>query len=132
MLYKFDIKTKERDMVNITKLLIKAIKNENFQNGIAIVYCPHTTAGITINENADKAVVHDLILAEKKFFPKLKNYLHEEGNSDAHLLSSLIGVSETIIINRGKPLLGIWQSIYFCEFDGPRERKVYIKLISFF
>lgn len=128
MLYQFELSTNTFDMVNITSSLNQALKDSNIKNGTAIIYCPHTTAAITINENADPDVVRDLIFAEKYFFPTLKEYRHFEGNSQAHLLSSLIGVSETVIINNGNPILGTWQSIYFCEFDGPRHRKFYIQI----
>lgn len=108
----------------------QAIEKSKVQNGIAIIYCPHTTAGITINENADPDVVRDMIVALDKVFPIEGDYRHFEGNSHAHLKSSYMGAEKTIIINEGKPLLGTWQSVYFCEFDGPRNRKVFIKIMA--
>lgn len=129
MIFEFKLRTNKFDMVDITSNLTNAIKQMNVVNGTALIYCPHTTAAITINENADPDVVRDLIYAEQHFFPNLKEYRHFEGNSQAHLLSSLIGVSETIMISNSRPVLGTWQSIYFCEFDGPRNRKFYIKII---
>lgn len=128
MIFESQLKTAAFDMVNIDQQLYEAVRASGVENGTAIVFCPHTTAAITINENADPDVVRDLILAEKHFFPVLKDYRHFEGNSQAHLLSSLIGVSETVIIANGRPLLGTWQSLYFCEFDGPRNRRFYIKI----
>ena len=128
--YQYQFKTQKWDMINITNYVKRSIIDSGIKDGIAIVYCPHTTAGITINENADPDVVHDLIVAEQHFFPKLPEYQHFEGNSHAHLLSSLVGASETILVNEGSPILGTWQSIYFCEFDGPRNRKVVIEVMD--
>jgi secondary thiamine-phosphate synthase enzyme len=98
-------------------------------DGIAVVYCPHTTAGITINENADPDVVHDLLLGLAKAYPDRPEFTHSEGNSAAHLKASAMGSSATIIIDGGKPVLGTWQGIYFCEFDPPRNRKFYVKVL---
>jgi secondary thiamine-phosphate synthase enzyme len=96
--------------------------------GICVVYCPHTTAAVTIQENADPDVVHDLLLWLNRHIPKdVPGFRHAEGNSDAHLKASLVGPSVTVIIEKGEPVLGTWQGIYFCEFDGPRERNVYIR-----
>ena len=94
------------------------------------MYTPHTTAAITINENADPDVVKDLIFAYQKTFPNDHSFKHFEGNSDAHLKSSLTGVSENLIIHNGTLLLGTWQGVYFCEFDGPRSRSVYLKILG--
>lgn len=96
--------------------------------GIAVVYCPHTTAGITINENADPDVVRDLLFALDKTYPDRSEFRHDEGNSAAHLKASCIGSSVTVIVDNGKLVLGTWQSIYFCEFDPPRSRKFYVKV----
>lgn len=130
-LFQFSIQTKKaEEFVDINSLLYEAIEKSRVENGIAIVYCPHTTAGITINENADPDVVSDIIVTLDKVFPIKGDYRHFEGNSHAHLKSSYMGVEKTIIINEGKPILGTWQSVYFCEFDGPRSRNVFIKIIS--
>lgn len=130
-LFQFVIPTKKsQEFVDITYLIDQALEKSRIQNGIAVVYCPHTTAGITINENADPDVVRDMISALDKVFPIKGDYKHFEGNSHAHLKSSYVGADKTIIVNEGKPLLGTWQSIYFCEFDGPRNRKVFIKVIE--
>lgn len=122
--------TKSDELINITSLLKKSIKESSVKDGIAIVFCPHTTAGITINENADPDVVRDILVNLNKTFPKSGDYLHIEGNSHAHIKASLMGASSNIIIENGSPFLGIWQGLYFCEFDGPRTRKVYIKIIG--
>ncbi|MDR0509143.1 MAG: secondary thiamine-phosphate synthase enzyme YjbQ, partial [Candidatus Methanoplasma sp.] len=108
----------------------EAITKSGAKDGIAVVYCPHTTAGITINENADPDVVHDLLIGLGNVSPHRAEYRHGEGNSAAHLKASVIGSSVTVIIDSGKPVLGTWQGIYFCEFDPPRVRKFYVKVIS--
>jgi len=121
---------KSEEFIDITYLINEAIRKSSVQNGIATIYCPHTTAGITINENGDPDVVRDIIATLDKIFPAEGDYRHFEGNSHAHIKSSYVGVEKTIIINEGKLLLGTWQSVYFCEFDGPRNRKVFIKVIE--
>ncbi|MGI6108848.1 MAG: secondary thiamine-phosphate synthase enzyme YjbQ [Eubacteriaceae bacterium] len=128
MIFEYHLKTQKEEMIPIHKQLAEAIEQSGVNNGTALIYCPHTTAAITINENGDPYVRQDLVTALEKFFPKLTEYRHFEGNSAAHFKSSLFGVSETVIITDGKPLLGTWQSPYFCEFDGPRTRRFYIKI----
>ncbi|MCL2390437.1 MAG: secondary thiamine-phosphate synthase enzyme YjbQ [Endomicrobia bacterium] len=124
------IKTSCREeFINITSLAENAVKQSGVKDGAAVVFCPHTTAAITINENADSDVCADMIQGLKNISPADKTYAHTEGNSDAHIKSSLVGASETIIIENGKLVLGTWQGIYFCEFDGPRDRTVFIKTI---
>lgn len=123
--------TPKQTMIDITSYVKEDIKSSNIKNGIVVVYCPHTTAGITINENADPDVVRDLIYGFEKAYPTSdSNYRHFEGNSHAHLKSSTIGASQTLILNDGKLILGRWQDIYFCEFDGPRDRTFYVKIIE--
>lgn len=117
----------KQEIIDITPQLEKAIEESKIENGLAVIYCPHTTAAITINENYDSDVKRDLIYALSKFVPE-KGYDHSEGNSDGHVKSSLLGVSKTIPINNSKLQLGRWQGILFCEFDGPRQRKVIIKI----
>lgn len=131
-LFKHSIEINPRQaMVNITSYIKEDIKNSNITDGIVVVYCPHTTAGITINENADPDVVHDLIYGFEKIYPSNNsNYKHFEGNSHAHLKSSTIGASQTFILNNGNLLLGRWQNIYFCEFDGPRDRTFFVKILE--
>lgn len=120
-----------QSLVDITPFVKRCITQSQIQDGIAIVYCPHTTAGITINENADPDVKRDLIYGFEKVYPtEDHHYTHFEGNSHAHLKSSTVGASQTLIITNGKPILGTWQSIYFCEFDGPRKRHFYVKVIE--
>jgi len=128
MLFEFSLKTPRENLYDITAQVRDAVSKSGIINGIAVVFCSHTTAGITINENADPDVVHDLLLGLSKAFPDRPEFRHGEGNSTAHLKSSTVGASETVIINDGRILLGTWQSIYFCEFDPPRNRKFYIKI----
>ncbi|WP_295155115.1 secondary thiamine-phosphate synthase enzyme YjbQ [uncultured Brachyspira sp.] len=126
-----NIKTKSRfDIIDITKEVQKCIDEEKVNNGIAVIFVPHTTAAIGINENADPDVVFDMKNAFNKLVPQNDNYRHREGNSQAHLLSSLVSPSLTVIIENSKIVLGTWQDIYFFEFDGARSRKVYLQIIS--
>ena len=129
MLYEFSLSTPRKDFYDITTQVRESVSKSGASDGIAIVYCPHTTAGITINENADPDVVYDLLLGLEKAFPDRPEFRHGEGNSTAHLKASTVGASETIIINSGRLVLGTWQSIYFCEFDPPRNRKFYVKIV---
>jgi secondary thiamine-phosphate synthase enzyme len=122
--------TKPQQFVNITHEVAEEVRNSNVRDGIAVVYVPHTTAGVTINENADPDVVRDIISALDKTYPVHGEYLHSEGNSHAHIKASLMGSSCTVIIRDGRLLLGTWQGIYFCEFDGPRNREFYVKIIK--
>jgi len=118
-------------MFNITSYIKNDIKESRVKNGIVVVYCPHTTAGITINENADPAVCNDMLYGYEKVFPTSdSNYKHYEGNSHSHMKSTAFGASQTLIIQDGEVLLGVWQGVYFCEFDGPRQRKFYVKIIN--
>jgi secondary thiamine-phosphate synthase enzyme len=116
--------------VDITSEIQQVIDEAGIKNGICCLYVPHTTAGITINEGADPSVVSDIQRTLSKLIPNNLNYSHMEGNSDAHIKSTVVGASKTVIIDDGKLLLGTWQSIFFCEFDGPRHRRVLVKLIS--
>lgn len=126
-----NIKTKYRcEFVDITGDVIKAVHKSGISDGILFIYCPHTTAGITINENADPSVLTDINLKVSKFIDHTDpDYRHGEGNSDSHIKSSLFGASETVIIEKGKLVLGRWQGIFFAEFDGPRNREVCLKII---
>jgi len=123
--------SKPQEFIDITDLINEHIRKEKVQNGIAVIFVPHTTAGITINENTDPDVIDDIISALNNVFPVKGSYRHYEGNSHAHIKASLMGSSLTVIIENGRIKLGTWQGIYFCEFDGPRNRKVYIKIMSF-
>lgn len=131
-LYKHSLSiNKAQTMVDITEIVKEDIKDSKVKDGIVVVYCPHTTAGITINENADPDVVRDLVYGFEKAYPTDdKNYRHFEGNSHAHMKSSTMGASQTLIINEGKLILGRWQDVYFCEFDGPRNRNFYVKVMQ--
>ncbi len=116
-------------MVDVTGQVEAAVRDAGIRNGDVIVFCPHTTAAITINENADPAVVHDMLMVFDQVIPRSHpGYRHDEGNSDAHCKSSLVGCSEQVLIKDGSLTLGTWQGIYFCEFDGPRNRKVIVQV----
>lgn len=128
----FDVKTvKECELVDITASVQKKVDDEGFADGVVLVFCPHTTAGITINENADPDVPRDLLMKSSKLIERTDpDFRHAEGNSDAHLKSSLFGASESVIVEGGRLVLGTWQGVFFAEFDGPRMRKVFLKFIS--
>jgi secondary thiamine-phosphate synthase enzyme len=126
----FRVSTRDRnEMVDITQQVGSAVKESGISDGIVTVYCPHTTAAITINENADRSVVHDILLTLNELIPHNRSgYRHVEGNSDSHCKSSLIGCSRDVMIANGSLCLGTWQGIFFCEFDGPRNRKVLVQV----
>ena len=130
MLIEYALSAQREDFYNITQQVREAVSKSGVANGIAVVYCPHTTAGMTINENADPDVIHDLLIGLNKAFPDRSEFRHAEGNSTAHLKASAVGSSVTVIIENGKLLLGTWQSIFFCEFDPPRTRKFYVKVMG--
>jgi secondary thiamine-phosphate synthase enzyme len=125
------VKTQAREeLVDITARIREEIISSGVKEGICIVYVPHTTAGVAINENADPSVKEDILMTMKKIVPDSLPYRHSEGNSPAHVKACLIGSSVNIIIEKGEPSLGTWQGIFFCEFDGPRNRNVYVKILS--
>ena len=126
----FTLRTDREGMYNVTAQVREVIRESGVMSGVAVVYCPHTTAGITINENADPDVQHDLLLGLRKAFPEQAAFRHAEGNSTAHLKSSCVGASQLVLIENGRPLLGTWQGVYFCEFDGPRTRRFQVKVLS--
>ncbi|MDR1704904.1 MAG: secondary thiamine-phosphate synthase enzyme YjbQ [Clostridiales bacterium] len=142
MIYEYSLSAQRKDFYNITPQVREAVAKSGVSDGVAIAFCPHTTAGITINENADPGcmseqdakhptsldVVSDLLLGLDKAFPDRPEFSHAEGNSAAHLKASAMGSSVTIIIDGGKLVLGTWQGIYFTEFDPPRNRKFYVKV----
>ena len=130
MLFEFTVETQKNGFTNITSQVVEAARKTGVINGLCVVYCPHTTAGITINENADSDVLHDLMIGLDAAFPDRPEFRHNEGNSSAHLKSSCVGASETVIVRDGELLLGTWQGIYFCEFDGPRTRRFYVKVLA--
>ncbi|MFW6131016.1 MAG: secondary thiamine-phosphate synthase enzyme YjbQ [Candidatus Aminicenantaceae bacterium] len=126
-----EVKTqKKEEFIDITSRIKKEVENSGIENGMCVVYIPHTTSGVTINESADPSVKEDIVMTMKKLIPDSLPYSHAEGNSPAHIKSSLIGSSVNIIIHKGNLSLGTWQGIFFCEFDGPRNRKVFIKISS--
>ena len=130
MLISYTLKTGKEGFYDITPAVREAIRKSGVRDGLGLVYCPHTTAGLTINENADPDVVRDLLLALDKAFPDRPEFRHAEGNSAAHAKASCLGSSVTVIVENGAPRLGAWQGVYFCEFDGPRERKYQVKVIG--
>ena len=124
----FQVKSHDRsEMIDITKEVGKAVANSSVRDGICTIFIPHTTASVTINENADPDVVKDMMMSLDKLIPWHDGYHHFEGNSAAHIKSSMMGFSQQVIIQRGQLVLGTWQGIYLCEFDGPRHRKVLVK-----
>jgi secondary thiamine-phosphate synthase enzyme len=125
----FSVRTHGRtELVNITRQVEAAVREAGVQDGLCVVFCPHTTAAVTIQENADPDVTADLLMELNKVVPFDDDYAHGEGNSAAHIKSSLVGCSETVIVEGGHLVLGTWQAIYFCEFDGPRQRTVMVKV----
>ncbi len=131
MLVKLSVSTSQHtQMVDITHLVQKAVADSGIREGICTVFIPHTTAAVTINENADPDVVRDFTTEIDKIVPWEDGYRHMEGNSAAHLKASMIGCSQQIIIEEGRLLLGIWQGIWFCEYDGPQRRSVYVQLMG--
>jgi len=117
-------------MIDITPLVQAAVSKSNVKEGLCLVYCPHTTAAVTVNENADPSVQRDIVATLNKLIPANAGYSHAEGNSDAHIKSAIIGNSRTLIVNGGKLLLGTWEGLFFVEGDGPRNRKVFVKVIE--
>jgi len=125
------IRTSERvELIDITSTVQAYVSEKGTLNGIIIIYVPHTTCGITINEHADPDVVRDIKMQLGKLAPENAGYHHYEGNSDSHVKSSLIGASETVIISDGQLILGTWQGIFLCDFDGPRTRNVHLKIMA--
>lgn len=121
---------KRHELKDITAEIEQYLSTNSLTGGLLIIYCPHTTAGITINEGADPAVARDILASLEKLIPYKGDYRHAEGNSDAHIKTSLTGPSVQIIVEEGRPMLGTWQKIFFAEFDGPRSRKIWLKWIE--
>jgi len=127
---RFEVETGSREVfVDITRQVEEEVRKSDIKSGICIVYVPHTTAAVTINENADPTVRQDILMTLRKAVPDSLPYAHSEGNSPAHVKSSLVGASISIPIEDGRLVLGTWQGVFFCEFDGPRRRQVYVKLV---
>jgi secondary thiamine-phosphate synthase enzyme len=128
---RLSLKTNKRiDLIDITASVENVFKKSKVTDGVCIVFCPHTTAGLIINENADPSVRKDIIDALNKLVPENAGYSHSEGNADSHIKSSLFGPSLSLIIEQGQLCLGTWQGVYFCESDGPRSREVWVKIIK--
>jgi len=126
----FTVSTASRfEMIDITEQVLEIVREEGVQDGVCHVFVPHTTAAVTINENADPDVPKDILAILDRMIPLKGGYRHLEGNSAAHVKASLFGASETVFIEAGHLVLGTWQSIFFCEFDGPRTRKVMVKIL---
>lgn len=130
MIKTFSLQTPRTGFIDVTDRVRAAVSESGVMEGLALVYCPHTTAGITVNENADPDVLADLTLALEESYPDRPAYMHIEGNSAAHAKASAIGSGVTLIITGGRPLLGTWQGVYFCEFDGPRSRRLIVKTLE--
>lgn len=128
-MHTFEVRTREREQfVEITDRVQEALAAASIDSGSVVVYVPHTTAGVTINENADPDVVHDMLLTLRRLVPKdAPGYRHGEGNSDSHVKASMMGSSCRVIVEHGRLVLGTWQGIYLCEFDGPRTRNVHVQ-----
>ena len=130
MLREVSVKTTGRtQLIDITGMVSDIVSESGVDEGLCVLWVPHTTAAVTINENADPDVVRDILKETENIVPFEHNYLHREGNSAAHIKSSLFGPQLTLIISRSGIILGTWQSIYFCEFDGPRNRRLFVKIV---
>jgi secondary thiamine-phosphate synthase enzyme len=126
---KFSVKTSARtDFINITREVANAVKDSGIADGVVTVFVPHTTAGVQINENADPDVMRDIKVVMDEVVPWSNNYWHAEGNTAAHVKAAMMGTTTQIIVEDGRLQLGTWQGIYFCEFDGPRQRSVWVKI----
>jgi secondary thiamine-phosphate synthase enzyme len=125
------VKTNKRmELVDITGEIKGMVREKGWQEGLLVLWCPHTTGAVTVNENADPSVIRDILVNTAKLVPESGDYRHAEGNSDAHIKSSLVGPSLTCLVSEGKIQLGTWQGLFFCEFDGPRSRKLWIRFLS--
>jgi len=131
MIQIFQVRTsKKTEFIDITHSVQEAIQKSGVEEGVCFIFVPHTTAAITINENADPSVSQDIVMELNMIVPLEDRYRHREGNSPAHIKASLLGSSETVFVESGRLVLGTWQGIFFCEFDGPRNRKVHVKVIK--
>ncbi len=130
MIHTFQVRSSKKvEFIDVTHSVQDAVQKSGVMEGICVVFVPHTTAAVTINENADPSVIQDMDMAMNRIVPFENRYRHLEGNSPAHIKSSLVGCSATVLVESGKLVLGTWQGIFFCEFDGPRSRKVYVKIM---
>jgi secondary thiamine-phosphate synthase enzyme len=122
--------SKRNEMIDISSKVGSAVAESGIESGIAVVFVPHTTAAVTINENADPSVVRDITATLSELVPANAGYTHAEGNADSHIKAVAVGSSVTIIIDGGRPVLGTWQGVFFCEYDGPRRRKVHVQCVG--
>ncbi len=130
-LKEIQLQTKRRtEVIDITTEVSEILRANGIENGLAVIFVPHTTAGITINENADPSVKRDFLTKMNRMIPEIDGYTHLEGNSDAHIKTILTNPSQTVIVEDGRLMLGTWQGVYFCEYDGPRTRKVWVKILE--
>ncbi len=131
MIVRLDVSTRSQtEARDITSQVQQAVTDSGVQNGVCYVYVSHTTAGVIINENADPSVARDILTTLKELVPRQGDYSHREGNADAHIKASLVGSSQAILVEGGRLVLGTWQGIFFCEFDGPRRRHVLVKVLA--
>jgi len=131
MIQTFQVRTsKKTEFIDMTRSVQEAVQKTGLKDGVCILFIPHTTAAVTINENADPSVVQDIVTELNKIVPFEDRYQHMEGNSPAHIKASLVGCSQVVFIESGKLVLGTWQGIFFCEFDGPRNRSVYVEVLK--
>ena len=131
MIYKISVRTHQRtEFIEISHQIQQVVTESGIKNGVAYIWVPHTTAGITINEHADSDVARDILKELNKVIPFEDNYAHLEGNSAAHIKSSLVGCQTNVLVEDGRLALGTWQGIFFCEFDGPRHRNVWVKILA--
>ncbi len=131
MIHRLEIATSSRaQMVDVTREVQRAVSESGVQEGFCHIYVPHTTAGIAINENADPSVAQDILAVLEKIAPRGGSYRHLEGNADSHIKASIVGSSETVLIEGGKLVLGTWQGLFLCEFDGPRRRRLLVKVVE--
>lgn len=130
MVYELEIKTGRRvEFIDVTPRIQALVEEKGLKDGACMVYIPHTTAGVTINENADPSVIADIEASLERMVPEGAGYGHAEGNAPAHVKASLVGSSVSVAVEKGKLLLGTWQGIFFCEFDGPRRRKMIVTVV---
>ncbi len=130
-MHEIDIETRTRtEFIDVSARVQEAVEADGIKDGLCTVYVPHTTAGVTINEGADPSVKRDILSELAKLAPARSDYHHAEGNSDAHIKSSLVGCEKTIPVQNGRLVLGRWQSVFFCEFDGPRRRRFYVSVLG--
>jgi len=128
---KFEVHTNEHScLIDVTPQVERTIRRKGIEEGVCYIFVPHTTAGVTINENADPTVKSDLLRELGRIVPWSDNYSHSEGNSAAHIKASMVGASQIVLVSQGRLQLGTWQGIYFAEFDGPRTREVWVKILG--